>query len=192
MGPKLSADQRIIKKYRRIWQDNPISILERYSYLPLKTKELDRMNIRDFNREKLYEIVLWKIARFPEIDDILIEDLKAVARIKHGNHRKAENILNELLKCKNIALPMASTILRFINPNTFQIIDDRTFRIVMPKRAKYPQKTKKISDKYLHNTSKTYFEYLDRLIILSCDNIPFNLSDRIFYQLDKELGNRLS
>ena len=191
MKQKLTESQKIIKKYRKIWGDSPKSILKDYSYLLEKTKELDSLEAAQFDRIDLYEIILWKIARFPSISDSLIKRLRSIKQIKPENHREAKDILIELLKCKNIALPMASTILRFLNPTAFQIIDDRAFRIVMPKVKKYTAKPIPITDSYLQITTDLYFEYIDKLVILSSPEIPFEQADRIFYQLDKKLGNRI-
>lgn len=42
----------------------------------------------------------------------------------------AEEILRKLLMTPGIRLPMASTILRFKNPNVYQIIDQRAYRFL--------------------------------------------------------------
>lgn len=73
---------------------------------------------------------------------------------------------------------MASTLLRFINPEYFQIIDQRVYRLLYGENLKIPfSKSKKI-DLY-----KKYIIYLRNI----CDKykIPFSQSDRILYLLDK-------
>ncbi len=85
---------------------------------------------------------------------------------------------------------MASTILRFINPKVFQIIDDRVFR-VLDLKGSIPNKPQKINDKYLEKCCNIYFGYLDELHKICNDNLPFELSDRILYLLDIKLGNKI-
>lgn len=96
-----------------------------------------------------------------------------------------------MLKSPEIALPMASTILRFLNPSVFQIIDDRVYRIVRPKKPKYPAKPQKVNERYLTSSSEIYFEYLDELHKRSSAKLPFEKADRILYELDIKLGNKI-
>ena len=83
------------------------------------TDKLDNMDIEHFNREVLYEIILWKLNRFPSIDDDILSELKNLSNLQQSEHRKAKDTLKKLLACNGIRLPTASTILRFINPNVF-------------------------------------------------------------------------
>ena len=108
-----------------------------------------------------------------------------------NEHRKASEVLRALLSSPGIALPMASTILRFLNPKTFQIIDDRVYRIINPGKAKYPAKPIKINERYLKTSESIYFDYLDELQKHSSEKLPFASADRILYQLDIILGNKI-
>ncbi|PJZ76318.1 hypothetical protein [Leptospira neocaledonica] len=184
--------ENIIKKYDYIWGDDPQSILANYSYQNETTKKLDNLDVSDFNRESLYEILLWKLDRSIDISTELIQELKYVTTIKEKEHFQVRGILEKLLRVSGIGLPMASTILRFLNPRVFQIIDDRVFRIVFPKgRKKYPAKPFPLNDKYIENSIEIYFEYLDILLLLCSQKLPFYMADRILYQLDIALGNRI-
>jgi len=89
-----------IQKYAAVWNDNPLSLMKEFDYLPLKTEELDTIKKDSFNREKLYEIILWKLNRLPEIADEIIEKIKTIFDYKPGEHRKAGDILKELLSTK--------------------------------------------------------------------------------------------
>jgi thermostable 8-oxoguanine DNA glycosylase len=93
--------------------------------------------------------------------------------------------LTHLLKLKGFDLPMASTVLRFACPCELQILDKRVYRLIMPdNELKIPYaKEKKV---------EMYFDYIDKLKNISelC-NIPFEKSDRIFYQLDKDLNSEI-
>lgn len=183
--------QFTVEKYREMWGQSPRDLLKEYRYQPTLTSKLDGMNASEFDREAFYEIVLWKLNRFPQIDDRLLESLKELSLLEPRQHRRAASQLRSLLECQGIALPMASTVLRFINPNVFQIIDDRVYRIVYPGKSKYPSKPLKVSTTYLDNSESIYFDYLDALHEISSEELPFFEADRILYQLDIKLGNKV-
>lgn len=181
----------MIEKYKSIWGDDPSKLLDNYSYQPELTKKLDGLDPVELNTETFYEIVLWKLNRFPRIEPALLDELKDVAAIAPQSHRQAQNVLRKLLQCPGIALPMASTILRFLNPGAFQIIDDRVYRIVCPGKAKYPTKPLKLNERYLGTSETIYFDYLDLLHKIASNKLPFADSDRILYELDIRLGNKI-
>ena len=187
---------KFIKKYDKKWKEDPKNLRENYEYQKCLTKKLDKLKPANFDREILYEIVLWKLNRFPCVDDELIEELIGVASIRPKAHRKngkAEEVLDKLLRCKGVALPMASTILRFLNPKTFQIIDERAYRIICPGK-KYPKKPGKVTDGYVKRSICIYFNYLDALHEvhkISPKKYPFDVLDRILYLIDKGQDNKL-
>lgn len=181
----------LISKYKEVWGDNPKKLLGEYDYQNELTAKLDTLKPEDLDIKTFYEIVLWKLNRFPSIQDNLLEDLKKVATLKPKQHRDAKPVLHKMLKSPGIALPMASTILRFLNPSAFQIIDDRVYRVVHPGKAKYPAKPQKLNERYLSTSSDIYFDYLDELHKLSSPKLPFEQADRILYQLDIKLGNKI-
>jgi hypothetical protein len=173
--------QDLIKKYSHIWDSNPRALLEDYKYQPTLSERLDKVKCEPLNREALYEIVLWKLNRFPQIDDALISEVNEARKILSGKHRQAESLLGKLLNCRGVQLPMASTILRFVNPSTFQIVDDRTFRILRERLIwkKYPSKPIKPTKKYITDSIEVYFQYLDKLQEVCNERLPFHLADRI-------------
>ena len=183
----------IIKRYNNVWGDDPSSLIKQYHYQPELTKKLDALNAADFDHQALLEIVLWKLNRFPRLEPRLLEGLKGVGDIKPKDHRKAATVLRKLLASPGIRLPMASTILRFLNPDVFQIIDDRAYRVLRPGESTYPSKpTNGASlDRYLANSVDIYLKYLDAIHEIVSEHLPFNLADRILYQLDIELGNKI-
>jgi len=181
----------IIEKYKANWGDDPRALLENYSYHTDLTRKLDALNADNFNKEILYEIVLWKLSRFPYMAPTLLEELKNVATIDPKKHESAREIIGKLLRSSGVALPMASTILRFLNPKAFQIIDDRAYRVLFPGNAKYPSKPAKVTDGYINTSIKIYFDYLDELHRVESEKLPFEQADRILYQLDILLGNSL-
>jgi hypothetical protein len=180
-----------IREYNKIWGDDPRSLLQQYSYHPELTTRLDSLKPEDFGREILYEIVLWKLSRYPYVKPELLEQLKCVSALSPKEHEKARQTIDTLLRSPGIALPMASTILRFLNPSVFQIIDDRAYRALLPGRAKYPSKPAKITDDYIKTSIDIYFAYLQELHKVSSEKLPFESADRILYQLDIILGNSI-
>jgi hypothetical protein len=181
----------LVDQYASVWGTNPREILREYAYQPELTAKLDALNASNLNEERFYEIVLWKLNRFPRLASGLLGELRTISTLKQGEHRCADSQLKALLQCPGIALPMASTVLRFVAPEVFQIIDDRVYRIVFPGRAKYPSKPLKSSAAYLQASSTIYFDYLDELHRQACEVLPFRDADRILYQLDIKLGNEI-
>jgi hypothetical protein len=81
---------------------------------------------------------------------------------------------------------MASTLLRFRNPATFQIIDRRAYRAVTG--DDYPLYSKSRAKRKID----LYFTYLDALVALaSKKNMAFKDLDRILYVFDKQKNGTL-
>src|SRR4051794_35320501 len=87
--------------------------LKRYKYQPELTLKLDSIRTRDFSPETLYEIVLWKIGRFPELAPDVLTAVNKLQDLAFEDLQSARPVLERLLRVKGIQLPMASTILRF-------------------------------------------------------------------------------
>lgn len=146
------------------------------------TPKLDSYD-NDFDQEIINEIVLWKVDRYALVEENTLNLLNKIS--KHDNiidEELTEKLINSLINIKWIKLPMASTILRFKNPNIYQIIDQRVYRIIYWKELKLS--TLKNKDAY-----KLYIKYLKDLKNICNDkNIDFSLSDRILYLLDKDIN----
>lgn len=139
----------------------------------------------------IYEIMLWKLSRFPNYDKKpidkkitdIFDELKECKSITTNQDKEfVKEKIKELLKVKGFKLPMISTILFFINPDVFQIIDKRVNRIVMGNNKDY-------SKNFKNNSVEYYLEYLEKLHEL--EEEKFSKSGQIFYQLDKEKGFKL-
>ncbi|MGE4565782.1 MAG: hypothetical protein AB7F32_12990 [Victivallaceae bacterium] len=156
-------------------------------------KRLDSLNLAEhpgnWTREALYEIVLWELNRFPEIGDALFAELGEAAAIPPGEHRQGKELLQKLLQCQNIGLTMATAILRFINPATFQTLNARNGHVVLGD-APYPSSSS-VNVKYLEECADFYFRYLDELRRLTGEGFDFRYADRLLYQLDKARGRNL-
>ena len=165
-------------------------LMDKYKYIPEVTDYLDG-KVSEFKEGKfdlldLYSIILWKLNRFPTKDGhILGEDtlaiIKELATVTELNDDAAAKI-KELIKIKQFKLPMISTILSFVNPKVFQIIDKRTNRIVMGDSTEY-------NVNYTKGPVKYYFAYLKKLKTF---NIEFTKAGRAFYQLDINNKNKIN
>lgn len=160
-----------------------------FNYQPVLTEKLDLIN-SDFNQETINEIILWKVNRYANISE---ETLKLLNSIKVSVNaldvELTRSILENLIKINGIGLPMATTILRFKNPNIYQIIDQRVFRIIYGKELKLSQSK---SLKQVNLNIDIYLKYLEDLSETCRDlKIPFNQGDRILYSLDKEVNSEI-
>ena len=150
-----------------------------YKYQLELTSKLDGLD-DDFNQEIINEIVLWKVNRYSFLDDETFSVLNKINKVDLVlDIELTTEILTKLLNTKGIQLAMASTIMRFKNPNIYQIIDQWVYRFVYGiEMPKYFSSIEKQIDFYI--------EYLQKLKQVCIEKgIDFNLSDRIIYELDK-------
>lgn len=161
-------------------------LIKEFKYEPELTTYLDMLGTQEMNSEDLLKITLWKVARFPHIEDDLRYQLNSLAYIKDLSNPKekelTEGVLCKLLKCKGVRLPMASTYLRFRNPHVFQIIDRHMWKqIMLDENGKYKE-----SNEY-KKMAHIYFQYLEKLRE-KCkkDNVDFFYADRVYYLADKK------
>jgi hypothetical protein len=165
-----------------------LKFYKKYNYGGELTKRLDDLKSSDLDIRTLYEIILWKVNRFPEIDSEILEEVKALGDLSPNqdkSYEQAKPVLEKLLRIKGFRLPMASTLLRFINPNVFQIIDVRANRVIYGKRkTSIPNVTAKSSQKQIDKAIEYYFKYLNTLHRRSSPEFPFHLADRLLYLLD--------
>ncbi len=165
----------------------------KFEYQKELTHKLDNFK-EDFDQNTLNEIVLWKVNRFASFSNDVIELINSIdPSEKKLDNEKVRNILTQMLKTKGVQLPMASTILRYRNPNLFQIIDQRVFRII------YPKETLKLStynsDKNIKSQIDLYLKYLEDLQDVCVKlEIPFEKSDRILFMADRRInkGHKLN
>jgi hypothetical protein len=166
--------------------ENLERFLDQYHYHSDLTSRLDQLSSTEITTSLLHEIVLWKLNRYPYIPESLINKVNKIQKIQPRKHRKSEKLLVFLLKCDGVDLPMASTILRFKNPNAFQIIDRHAYRALYG--SDYPFSAATSIKKKING----YFNYLDDLHKLSKNkNIRFRDLDRILYIFDKNVNGKL-
>jgi len=158
---------------------------EKYNFQPKLTLKLDAIS-SDFNQEVINQIVLWKVNRYVEIDDgtlALLNKIKKDAVL--FDEDLTREVLRKLLSTKGIQLPMASTILKFKNPNVYQIIDQRVYRFIYGKNLpNYFSSIDSQIDLYLGYLQKLHDACIEK-------DIEFKFSDRIIYELDKEYNKEV-
>jgi hypothetical protein len=184
----------IAPKYRKHLKcGQPLTdLLAKYKYQPALTQKLDGLAQRVFSKVDVYEILLWKIGRFADLEDSLMAKVNSLRDISFAKLGTSKAALAELLRTKGVQLPMASAILRFRNPTVFQVIDERTCRIVYGDLMSLPLKGAHVSDAYTKRCTEIYFDYLRRLKKLANQcGYQYETLDRALYQLDIELKNRL-
>lgn len=154
----------------------------KYDYQPKLTGKLDNLDI-DFNQDIINEIILWKVSRYSELPE---DTLTLINQIKKTdtqiNYDLTGAILLKLLskKQKGIRLPLASTILRFKNPNIYPILDQRVYRFIYGEELKY-------SVSNIKQQIEIYLSYIDKLRSICNEfNIEFSMADRVLYLMDKK------
>ena len=159
-----------------------------FDYQKELTKKLDKTKSQ-FNQELLNEIVLWKVNRYALFNSTLINEINTNSSWKVLNEEKTHEILTSLLKTKGVQLAMASTILRFRNPNIFQIIDQRAYRVIEGSPLKLSQINETSRDTTINKQIKIYIDYLKK-IKKECKklDIDFDDADRVLYIIDKNIN----
>lgn len=155
-----------------------------YKYQEELTRRLDSHK-GDFTEMTMLEIVLWKTNRYPKLAEGVIEDINNLRR--EYTEEKARNLMRKLLsdESRGFDLPMASTVLRFAVPDHLQIIDQRVYRFITDSEyLKIPYNVEK--------KIELYFDYI-KILKEKCkeSGIEFRISDRAFYQLDREINSTI-
>ena len=156
------------------------------------TEELDFLCHHDLTKEDLYKITLWKVNRFPIITDDIIVKLNSLRTLKTLDEEKTREVLHDLLRIKGVRLPMASTYLRFLNPDVYQIIDVRAYRAAF-NYTEQPDYTKADNNECID----IYLNYLKKLKTISVKGyhgffVGYENLDRFLYDVDKCSGYSLS
>jgi len=163
------------------------AFLKDYRFQPSLTERLDRLEGIDFRQDLVNEIVLWKVNRYVSVSQSLMKELDNLKILPQGEHRKSKSVLNRLLNTHGVDLPMASTFLRFRNPDVFQIIDRHAYRAV------YGSPFKLYTATSTERKMDTYFMYLDELLSLCRSRcLEFRTVDRLLYIFDKKKNGSLT
>jgi thermostable 8-oxoguanine DNA glycosylase len=128
--------------------------------------------------DDLRQVSLWKSDRTLNVSD---ETLEKLAKVSAGNSVAIDDdivreVIEMLMDSQGIGLPMASAILKFINPGVFPIIDVRAYRALKGKKAH--------RGTYTH---KEYVAYTKELTAIAAEwGRPLRDVDEQLYCFDKE------
>lgn len=173
-------------KQARDWNGNLTEFLEDYKYQPDLTGKLDSLAATPFDQAMINEIVLWKVNRYAKLQTDALDALNKLVDVKPKQHRQAASQVTQLIAQLGVDLPMASTLLRFRNPQAFQIIDRHAYRAITG--DDYPL----YSASGVQRKIDVYFQYLDELFVLAeSKDVPFHDLDRILYIFDKRQNGKL-
>lgn len=184
--PRKNTNKQVTKASEWASQDKTLaSFINDYRIYPNLTQKLDAGGW-NFSQELVNEIVLWKISRYVEIPANVFESLNRLRSLQAGEHKKAKTVLSSLLGCDGVRLPMASTILRFANPEVFQIYDRHICRAMWGT-------CQKVAPKNPEKAVQKYWNFLEDLAA-QCEQlgIPFREADRILFEFDKAVNPPLS
>ena len=161
-------------------------MLKHHQYQPALTSYLDHLDSKPFTQDLINEIVLWKVNRYAELRPTALKALNRVAAIRPKSHRTAEATVATLLREPGVDIAMASTILRFRNKTTFQIIDRHAYRALYGKN--YPLQPKSSDNAKID----LYFRYLDELwAFADSKKLSFTTVDRVLYVFDRQFNGKL-
>ncbi|MEO8583091.1 MAG: hypothetical protein ABI415_04790 [Flavitalea sp.] len=126
------------------WEDCPNFKFDesKYKYQVNLGNKLKDSTVKNVSQEWINEVVLWKVNRYAEVSSStlrILEDERIFLDEIDVNF--AKEVLSNLLQESGIRLPMASTVLRFRNPNVYQIIDQRAYRVAFGKEKMLQQNT---------------------------------------------------
>lgn len=166
--------------------------LAEYDYQIELTKELDISN-QPIDQDWVNQVILWKVNRYAKMDEPILSLLQSVQSAAQPD----EKVIGALLSVRGVQLAMASTLLRFCNPNVYQIIDQRVFRVIYGAGKSIHNITQDASGlkrgKGIQKATNQYLAYLgdlragcDRLGIKFCD------ADRLLYMADKRWNGKIS
>ncbi len=149
--------------------------LEEQKEIRQKLEREKRVSVDDLRR-----ISLWKLDRILSVSEETLSDLN---ELKSRETPELEDdlvkkVLEGLTKSKGIGFPMASAILKFINPRIFPIIDVRAYRALYGKKPTY--------------TYDVYIAYSKKLTeIAHCLGKELDEIDEQLYCFDKERNGKI-
>lgn len=180
-------------KYEIFYQDKVYKV--KFKYNTPVTHKLDQLQGKDLTQTDIYEITLWKIDRYPQIQRETLESLNKLKSLISLDKEFTKEVLINLLASHGIGLPVASAFLRFINPKVYQIIDARAYRAAFDY---IPQEKSYVFTKY-ETQIEVYLDYLEKLRSIDANSekgyhgykVPFENLDRFLYDVDKASGYTL-
>jgi len=140
-------------------------------------------NKSNIQMDDIRRIALWKYNRIIEMDDMFCTQLySTVSKNKVSiEDKEVHEMIERLVSFEGVGFPLASTILKFINPDVFPIIDVRAYRAIYGKKIYYNQYNFKI---YIDYTKRIY-DMRDKF------NISLSEVDERLYEFDKKYNGKI-
>lgn len=140
-------------------------------------------NIRnkDISINDIRQIALWKYNRIINIDEDVLERLNKVLQKKDitVNCKDVKDIIEDLIQSRGVGMPLASTILKFLRPDVFPIIDVRAYRALFDKKI----------NKY---TYSEYVKYCNKIYeVREVTGIDLSEIDEQLYEFDKKYNGKI-
>jgi len=135
------------------------------------------------NEADIWQIALWKYNRVINISPDVLNRLEEI-KTDHSLTIESEYVqdtIKKLIKCKGISYPLASTILKFLRPDEFPIIDVRAYRAIYGKKIYYSS-----------YSLKKYISYVNEVKKISKQKgLPLHEVDQQLYMYDKEENGKI-
>lgn len=117
------------------------------------------------------------------MEDDLLEQLVQIKNTKelHIEDDVVKSTLEQLVPSTGVGYPLASTILKFLRPDVFPIIDVRAYRALFGKKILYSQYSYDVYVKYC----KRIYEVRQRF------ELPLDTVDEQLYMFDKKYNGAI-
>jgi len=157
----------------------------KFEYNPEETAALHKKlnGASAITADDLRQVSLWKSDRTLNVSDQTLEKLAELSVKMHVtiDDPIVKEVLEMLVDSQGIGLPMASSILKFINPKVFPIIDVRAYRALTGTKAH--QRTYTIDN---------YIAYTKQLTAIAAKwNRPLRDIDEQLYCFDKKHNKKI-
>lgn len=161
------------KTYQKFDLEND-SLEYEFDYNKDDTSDLHReLNFAtNVSMDQIRKVALWKYNRIISIDDSLLEKLGKLSEEKNLKitDPSVKEIVEEMVGSRGIGFPLASAVLKFLNPSVFPIIDVRAYRALTGKKP--------------NSQSYTYKKYIEYALALM--NIA-KATDKKLREIDEQL-----
>lgn len=176
-------DEKLKRSYEKYDERDVLNF--NFSYNEKETKALHaKLNgSKSITEDDLRRVSLWKSDRVLSVSKETLEALKELSAKKNVELREelVKNVIEKLVTSPGIGFPMASAILKFINPDVFPIIDVRAYRALTGEKP-YPSTY----------TYERYMKYAEQLQELSKKlKRPLKEIDEQLYCYDRERNGKI-
>jgi len=156
-----------------------------FSYNDDETKRLHaKLNrAKTITADDLRQVSLWKSNRVLSVSPDTLKTIKKLSKTRGVKIQDAivKEVIEGLVKSQGIGFPIASAILKFINPEVFPIIDIRAYRALTGHKPYYTT-----------YSYKKYIAYARQLsVIAEVTGRPFREIDEQLYCFDEKHNKKI-